>query len=515
MYLFLSVYSSYEYVDMVVTNNSFYSKFCVLLTGCLAFLAIQNIWAQEKSVTINWNNMVSISNTTPTLQVVVNPMLRRNSPIHKGSFQALKDMGADYVRFVPWFPYPKAAVVELKEPTSTQTFWDFSLADPIVEDFMNATKGHPVVLNFSTIPVWMFKISKTVEIPDDPDQVFWNYNQGKELRDSTMKELSDYFVRLISWYTKGGFTDELGKFHKSDYHYKFPYWEVLNEPDLEHKISPQLYTKMYDAIVGELKKIAPETKFVGISVALETDPQWLEYFLNPANHKPSIPLEGISYHFYGRPSSPDQSYDGFQYSFFDQANGFLDRVRYIENIRKRLAPNVFTHINEIGNILSDRNYKGVIPDSYWNLSGAMYAYIYLELTKIGIDVAGESQLVGYPTQFPDVSMMNWTNGRPNARYWVLKLLKDNFGPGDSLITTGLNTQDAVAQAFVTTEGKKLLLINKRNKIIKLKLPNGSLGNVIQSIDTSTGENPAVLQQLTDNTVTLGPFSVTVVKFNVR
>ena len=67
----------------------------------------------------------------------------------------------------------------------------------------------------------------------------------------------------------------------------------------------------------------------------------------------------------------------------------------------------------------------------------MYAYIFLELTKMGIDVAGESQLVGYPTQFPDVSMVNWKNGNPNARYWILKLLIDNFGKGDKLVATTL------------------------------------------------------------------------------
>jgi hypothetical protein len=340
--------------------------------------------AQENSVTVQWDNIISISRTTPTLQVVVNPMLRRNSPIHKESFGALNELNAEYVRFVPWFPYPKAAVAELKEPAKTETYWDFSYADPLVEDFMNATKGHPIVMNFSTIPVWMFKITKPVSVPNDPDQVFWDYNQGKELRDPSMKELSDYFVRLFSWYTKGGFTDELGKFHQSGHYYKFPYWEVLNEPDLEHSITPQLYTKMYDAIVGELKKISPETKFVGISTALETNPEWFEYFLNPKNHKAGIPLEGISYHFYGRPSSPDQSYESFQYSFFDQANGFLDRVRYIENIRKRLCPDVFTQINEIGNILADRNFTGVIPDSYWNLSGAMYAYLYVELARLAL-----------------------------------------------------------------------------------------------------------------------------------
>ena len=76
------------------------------------------------------------------------------------------------------------------------------------------------------------------------------------MRDSSLKELTDYYVRLMSWYTKGGFTDELGKFHQSGYNYKFQYWEVLNEPDLEHNISPEYYTKIYDAIVLALKEVS-------------------------------------------------------------------------------------------------------------------------------------------------------------------------------------------------------------------------------------------------------------------
>jgi hypothetical protein len=32
-------------------------------------------------------------------------------------------------------------------------------------------------------------------------------------------------------------------------------------------------------------------------------------------------------------------------------------------------------------------------------------------------------------------MVDWTNGKPNARYWVLKLVKNNFGPGDTLLGT--------------------------------------------------------------------------------
>ncbi len=68
----------------------------------------------------------------------------------------------------------------------------------------------------------------------------------------------------------------------------------------------------------------------------------------------------------------------------------------------------------------------------------MYAYLYIEAAKLGIDVVGESQLVGYPTQYPSVSMMNYNTTEPNPRFWVLKLLKDNFGPGDHLVEEVLN-----------------------------------------------------------------------------
>src|SRR6202042_2632724 len=173
-------------------------------------------------------------------------------------------------------------------------------------------------------------------------------------------------------YTKGGFTDEVGKFHKSNHYYKIAYWEVLNEVDFEHSMSPQLYTKIYDAIVGEMKKISPSTKFIGLALAFNGTPEWFEYFLNPKNHKPNIPLDGISYHHYSTPSSQQQKLDEYQYVFFEKANAFLEKVRYIEYIRKRLSPHTMTTINEIGSILVNENGDS-IPDFYWNLSGALYA----------------------------------------------------------------------------------------------------------------------------------------------
>src|SRR3546814_10377000 len=80
----------------------------------------------------------------------------------------------------------------------------------------------------------------------------------------------------------------------------------------------------------------------------------------------------------------------------------------------------------------------------------------MELSKMGIEIIGQSQLVGYPGQFPDVSMMNWENGRPNARYRVLQLLVNQFAPGDTLVETitgFMNPSDYVAQAFKTRSGR--------------------------------------------------------------
>ena len=166
---------------------------------------------------------------------------------------------------------------------------------------------------------------------------------------------------------------------------------------------------------------------MGLALAQpSTHPEQFEYFLNPKNHKPGIPLDFISYHFYAVPTG-DQDPAMQPYTFFAYADGFLNTVRYVETIRKRLSPETKTTIDEIGAISADdvmQDQPGhvtqPIPNSYWNLTCAMYAYIFGELTRMGVDVAGESQLVGYPTQFPSVSMVDWNTGKPNSRIRVLK-----------------------------------------------------------------------------------------------
>lgn len=74
----------------------------------------------------------------------------------------------------------------------------------------------------------------------------------------------------------------------------------------------------------------------------------------------------------------------------------------------------------------------------------MYAYIFGSLVLDGVEVLGQSQLMGSPAlpewgvpidQFPGVSLLSWETGYGNAKYWTLRLLLEHFRPGDQLWTT--------------------------------------------------------------------------------
>jgi hypothetical protein len=138
----------------------------------------------------------------------------------------------------------------------------------------------------------------------------------------------------------------------------------------------------------------------------------------------------------------------------------------------------------------------------------------MQLARLQIDVIGESQLVGYPTQYPSVSMMDWTNNKANARFWVLKLIKDNFHAGDTLVQTelaGMTAADLEAQAFITPAGHKLLLANKRDRAIEVPLPNADKATAL-TVDVETGDGPARSVSPANGKIKLEPFAVTVVSW---
>ena len=174
-------------------------------------------------------------------------------------------------------------------------------------------------------------------------------------------------------------------------------------------------------------------------------------------------------------------------------------------------------VNEIGTISADDLLQGErdhvtkpVPNSYWSLSGALYAYLFGEFTRMGIDVAGESQLVGYPTQFPSVSMVDWNDGTPNPRYWVLKLLKDNFGPGDKVVQVEGTNTFVYSLAVLTKDGRKrLLLVNKRDHPMVVSIA-GARGGQEAYCDQTTGFKPPASARLTSDDITLNGYSVAAV-----
>jgi hypothetical protein len=112
-------------------------------------------------------------------------------------------------------------------------------------------------------------------------------------------------------------------------------------------------------------------------------------------------------------------------------------------------------------------------------------------------------------------MVDWTNGKPNARLWALKLLHDNFGPGDKIVEIGPIGQFApthpyvYASAVMTKEGKrKILLVNKHDGNFDLTIA-GASGGQLDYVDVTTGFQPPTSTRLTSDNLTLHGFSVAV------
>ncbi|RYE18531.1 MAG: glycosyl hydrolase family 39 [Sphingobacteriales bacterium] len=491
-----------------------------VITGCSGGSKPSGADSSEYNVAINWDKVESVLKTELSIQICPEPPMRRGHPASKGIYKALRDAKVNYARYQPWYPFPRLGVAELEPPKDGKTSWDFSVIDPMVIDFFEASEGRPVVVDFSTIPQWMIVTDKPVKYPDDPNAIHWDYSPGNKFRDTTLKEIVDYYHRLLSWYTKGGFTDEYGKYHQSGHHFKIDYWEVLNEndQDTQHLFSPEELTKIYDAIVADLSKLNPDMKFSGLALAFpEKGDKYVEHFLNPKNHKPGIPVDMFSYHQYI--GSADTAWkkdpaelEKQQYAYFSNIDNFLKTVNRLDTIKKRLAPNVKTYINELGSLppggASDP--KVVIPDNYWVLSSAMFAYAYVGVVKTGIDVLGIAELIDYPGQFAGTTIVHWDTGIPNARYWGMKLLHDNIGKDAKVVASGPQHKDLLSQGFITSKGeRKILLVNKTGRVLKPSVP-GANGAKMEYVDLSTGSKPAATKTLAADLVELQPHAVAVI-----
>ena len=369
---------------------------------------------------------------------------------------------------------------------TTFTYWDFTKPDEGMLDFLQAanSSGRTTIPNFSTIPNWLFVNADRSYFPDDPLGETWSYETGNAFADPTLTDLGDYYGRLVAHYVEGGFVDEGGRFIPG-HTLPISTWEVLNEIEGEHGLSPQLYTRVYDAIVTGIRKWAPtgsaNMKFMGLALENSGNEGYVSYFLNASNHLPGIPIDLISFHHYAS-SSRDGGAAGADYeAFFPQGDSWLQQVQAIMALRDAINPTVLLDADEVGVILADDNDAKWTADApgfpavYWNSAAAMYAYLFGTTAVLGLDILGESQLIGYPSlpnfnrgppingpwtappQFPSVSLLSWggafgNQGDGTARYWALKLLVDSFKAGPPAGTFAPADADALVATSVSGGG---------------------------------------------------------------
>jgi hypothetical protein len=475
-------------------------------------------------IAVDWANVSRTVETVLTTHLWAAPPLERGAPAHDRAFEALRDLKVDYARFLPWFSNPLVSVAALSAPTESTTSWDFSRLDPYVEDFMDAAEGRPVVANFATIPHWMFVGGDQIEIGDDRDHIHWDYEQGTQFRDETLEEVADYFFRVASWYIAGGFTDELGVRHESGHSYRFAQWEVLCEPDLNRRMSPELYTRLYDAVVTRLRVLDPDMTFVGLSLShVHHNPEYFWHFLDPAHHAPGIPLDAFSVHFYASPDivnpfgpEGNPAADHWETAFFAQADGFIEQLRYIRSIADRLSPKTKMLLNEIGTYPSDvMNPSPVIPEEYWALSASVQSYLWARSLEIGADLFGVAEFNGYPGMIPGTSLVDWETGEPNARYRALKLLLDHVQVGDGIVPTstgypGFPDARVHAQAFIAPDGSRaIVLVNKRGEPTEVEISEWSGEALLHSVDADSGHAEPTEQLTSGGRLTLHPHATAV------
>jgi hypothetical protein len=67
------------------------------------------------------------------------------------------------------------------------------------------------------------------------------------------------------------------------------------------------------------------------------------------------------------------------------------------------------------------------------LGTGVYAYRSGRLAELGIDVVEETEFIDYPGQYSGTTRKDWETGKSSARYWVLRLLRENFAPGNKAV----------------------------------------------------------------------------------
>ena len=368
------------------------------------------------------------------------------------------------------------------------------------------------------------------------------------LADFSGRKLGEYYSRVLDWYQNGGFTDEFGTYHHSGHNVTFGYLEILNEIDIlfdnnlcKHRgicNSPlnatRAYIQLYDGAVSVVHQRHPNMKFVGNCLSQRGEEDggivW-RTFLNRSEHATGVPwpIDAVAFHLYtGATWAPTLPFNEWPALLVDNARETLVSARTVSILIKQLSPTTQIFVDEMGVLFSEpvraaMNFTTMRGDgantSFWNLHSAIYAMWAGELSAVGVDMFGASQLLGYPainantsdpfrlpvgipgmaswgvgTPFqpivtpdgncPEMTLLDWETGLGNARWWTLKMLNDGLGWRTKGIAPSCTSSLGVyARGFVGGNGSEARLPGPTNRAVLL----ANMGNVTASVRVQDAE----------------------------
>jgi hypothetical protein len=166
-----------------------------------------------------------------------------------------------------------------------------------------------------------------------------------------------YFSRVLDWYQKGGFVDELGRRHRSGHNYSFGFLEVLNEVNLHADVyigptpldSIRNYIRFYDGVAKVVRANHPGIKLIGNCMAGAGSALVWRTFLNRSEHAGGTPwpIDAVSYHVYSGAASPPewgQWAQALRPSALANTVGAAASARVI----KQLSPTTKIFMDEVG-----------------------------------------------------------------------------------------------------------------------------------------------------------------------
>lgn len=152
----------------------------------------------------------------------------------------------------------------------------------------------------------------------------------------------------------------------------------------------------------------------------------------------------------------------------NSARGVIADATEAARVIKTASPKTKIFMDEVGILLgiapfnmSDTLGNGSLS-SWWNIQSVVWALFIGELAAAGVDMIGASQFVGWPCEtpwydyshekctkglyepsppdcgqaagnYPEMSVIDWSTGKLNARGWTMQLLIDGLGNGNKEI----------------------------------------------------------------------------------